>query len=159
MKISKHKVALIHFILRNEDSEVLENTKNGDPLGYIHGMGILVPGLEEELEDKTAGDSFTVTLPPEKAFGLYYENRKQKLPIANFGDNPVEIGMQFHADTPEGTQVITVIDIDNGIVTVDGNHDLAGETLTFDVEVIKVRDATQEELDHGHVHGIGGHHH
>lgn len=159
MKIEQNKVALINFTLRNSDSEVLDSTDSGEPLGYIHGIGNLVPGLEEELENKSAGDKFSVTVPPEKGFGLYYENQIQKLPLANFGENTVEIGMQFHADTPDGEQVITVTKIENDVVTVDGNHELAGETLTFDGEVVEVRDASDEEISHGHVHGEGGHHH
>ena len=159
MNITKDKVALIHFTLRNADSEVLDSTDSGEPMGYIHGIGNLVPGLEEELENKSAGDKFSVTVPPEKGYGLYYEKQIQKLPLAHFGDNEVEIGMQFHADTPDGEQVITVTAIENEIVTVDGNHELAGETLRFDGEVVEVRDATDEEISHGHVHGTGGHHH
>ena len=159
MKIETEKVAYIHYTLKDVDNEVIDSSENEEPLAYIHGIGNMVPGLEEELEGKVKGDSFNVTVPPEKGYGLYQEQFVQVLPISQFGDNEVLEGMQFHAETANGVQIITVTKVENGMVTVDGNHQLAGETLHFEGTVMDVREATSEELDHGHVHGPGGHEH
>jgi FKBP-type peptidyl-prolyl cis-trans isomerase SlyD len=129
-------------------------------LAYLHGAGNIIPGLENALEGKKAGDSLKVTIAPEDGYGEKSEGLIQVVPKDMFqGVETVEVGMQFHAQTDHGMQVITVAAVDGNNVTVDGNHPLAGQTLNFDVKIIEVRAASPEELDHGHVHGAGGHHH
>jgi FKBP-type peptidyl-prolyl cis-trans isomerase SlyD len=161
MQIAKHKVATIEYTLTNSDGDVLDSSENREPLAYIQGIGNLISGLEEALEGKTNGDNLQVTIPPEKAYGHYDDDLVQVVNRSVFqGVSQLEVGMQFHAESEQGnTKVIWIADIDGDDVTIDANHPLAGETLNFDVKIVAVREATQEELDHGHVHGPGGHHH
>jgi FKBP-type peptidyl-prolyl cis-trans isomerase SlyD len=158
MLIAQDKVVLIHYTLKNDSGEVLDSSSGGDPLAYIHGQGNIVPGLEKALEGKQAGDKLTSRSPAEG-----YGERDDKLCSrcrGAFGGANVQPGMQFHAQTSGGhTRVVTVTRIVGDMVMVDGNHPLAGENLNFDVEVTEVREASGEELEHGHVHGPGGHHH
>jgi FKBP-type peptidyl-prolyl cis-trans isomerase SlyD len=161
MKISKNKVVSINYTLTNDAGDVLDTSSGRDPLAYIHGTGALIPGLESELENKTKGEKLKAVIAPEEAYGVRNEKLVMSVPKANFqGDEPLEIGMQISVRTNQGSSVATVTDIDNNDnVTLDMNHPLAGETLHFDVEVMSVREATAEEISHGHVHGPGGHHH
>lgn len=160
MQITENVVALIEYTLTDDSGEVLDSSVGGEPLGYLHGAGNIIPGLENALEGKKVGDTFKVTIAPADAYGEKNEGLLQEVPREMFqGVDEIEVGMQFHAQTDHGMQVITVAKVDANTVTVDGNHPLAGQTLHFDVKVIDVRAATQEELDHGHVHGHGGHHH
>lgn len=160
MEISARKVVSIHYTLTDTDGEVLDTSRDNEPLAYIHGMGNLIPGLESALDGKKAGDRLTVTVKPEDGYGVHDENRVQRVPRSAFtGVDTIEPGMQFHAETTEGLQTVTVIEANDDMVMIDGNHPMAGITLNFDVEVTDVRQASEEELDHGHVHGTGGHHH
>jgi len=159
MKIKKDSVAAITYTLKNDAGEVLDSSVGKDSLYYLHGHGNLVIGLEDELESKAKGDKFSVAVPAEKGYGMADENLVQSVPLSAFGTNKVEVGMQFHADGPAGQVVVTVIEIAGDQVKIDGNHPLAGVTLHFDIVVDEVREATSEELAHGHVHGPGGHHH
>lgn len=161
MQIEKHKVAAIEYTLTNEAGDVLDTSEGQAPLAYIQGTGQLISGLEEVLEGKSAGDEIQVTIPPEKGYGVRNDDLVQVVNRSVFqGVEELEVGMQFHAQSDAGdTHVIWIADIDGDEVTIDGNHPLAGETLSFDVKVVEVRDATSEELDHGHVHGPGGHAH
>jgi FKBP-type peptidyl-prolyl cis-trans isomerase SlyD len=161
MLISQHKVVLINYTLTNESGEVLDRSPGGEPLSYLHGQGNLIPGLEKALEGKQAGDKLNVRVEPDEGYGVRDDALVQQVPRRAFGGvGDVRPGMQFQAQMTQGhTRVVTVTRLQGDMVTVDGNHPLAGEVLTFDVEVTEVRDATQEELDHGHVHGPGGHHH
>ena len=159
MKIEANKVGVIHYTLTNVDNEVLDSSEGKDPLAYIHGIGNLIPGLEDQLLGKEAGAEFKAEIAPENGYGLFHEELIQKLPKENFGDHEVELGMQFEADSPEGTQIFTVTAIEDDGITVDGNHELAGETLTFDIKIVEVREASEKELEHGHAHGAGGHDH
>ena len=160
MQISDQKVVHIHYTLTNDDGEVLDSSEGHGPLAYIHGMGNLIPGLENALNGKTAGDKLNVSVAPEEAYGLRDEELIQTVPKSAFqGVQSIEPGMQFHAESPEGMQLVTVVEVNGDEVVLDGNHPMAGMTLHFDVEVGEVREATSEELDHGHVHGPGGHHH
>src|SRR5262249_10113764 len=129
---------------------------NREPLYYIHGIGNLILGMEEGLEGKAQGDKLKLKISPEKGYGIKDEKMVQKVPRSAFGKEPVKVGMQFQ--TNHG-QVVTVTHVGLDQVTVDGNHPLAGVELNFDVEVMEVREATPEEISHGHVHGPGGHHH
>ena len=156
MQISKNKVAAIHYTLTDNSGKVLDSSQGREPLHYIQGIGNLIPGMEEGLEGKSKGDKFKLTIAPEKGYGIKDEKLTQKVQRSAFGAQKIEKGMQFQ--TNHG-QVVTITEIGLNEVTVDANHPLAGVTLNFDVEVISVREATEEELDHGHVHGPGGHHH
>ncbi|HUL11952.1 MAG TPA: peptidylprolyl isomerase [Methylococcaceae bacterium] len=160
MQISARKVVHFHYTLTDEDGEILDSSDGHAPLAYIHGMGNIIPGLENALTGKAIGDKFQVTIPPEEAYGLRDDDLVQAVPKSAFeGVNQIEPGMQFHAESPEGMQLVTVVEVIDEEVILDGNHPMAGMTLNFDVEVTDVRDATPEEMDHGHVHGPGGHHH
>jgi FKBP-type peptidyl-prolyl cis-trans isomerase SlyD len=160
MQIAAHKVVHIHYTLTNDEGDVIESSRNRAPLAYIHGVGNIIPGLENALTGRQVGEQFKVAVPPEEAYGLRDDDLVQAVPKSAFeGVDEILPGMQFHARSPEGLQLLTVIGVDGDDVVVDGNHPMAGMTLTFDVEVADVRDATPEELDHGHVHGPGGHHH
>lgn len=156
MQISKHKVAAIHYTLSDNDGNVLDSSQGGDPLHYLHGEGNLIPGMEEGLEGKAKGDKLQLKISPEKGYGLRDDSLVQKVSRKAFGDQNVEPGMQFQTNQGE---VITVTEVGAEQVTVDGNHPLAGVMLNFAVEVMEVREATSDEIAHGHVHGPGGHHH
>lgn len=160
MQIAKNKVAVIEYTLKNNDGEVLDTSEGGEPMAYIQGVGNLIPGLEDALEGKAVGDDVQVTIPPEKAYGVQNDDLVQVVERGVFqGVDDLQVGMQFQAQSDDGVQVIWIAKIEGDEVTIDGNHPLAGETLNFDVKVVEVRDASAEELDHGHVHGPGGHHH
>ena len=160
MQIAKHKVVLLEYTLTNETGEVMDTSEGGEPLAYIQGIGNLISGLEEELEGKSAGDELNVTVPPEKGYGVRDDTLVQVADRSVFqGVDELQVGMQFQAQSDDGTHMIWIVEINNDEVTIDGNHPLAGATLTFDLKVVEIRDATDEELDHGHVHGPGGHHH
>ncbi len=159
MQIAKHKVVSIHYTLRDNQGAILDSSTGKDPLHYIQGIGNLIPGMEEGLEGKQKGDKLDIIVSPEKGYGERSEQLIQKVPRSAFGDQEVRPGMQFQAQSSQGTQIVTVTEVGLENVTVDGNHPLAGVELNFSVEVMEVRNATADELEHGHVHGPGGHHH
>ncbi len=159
MQISNNKVVSIHYTLKNDAGEVLDSSIGQQPLSYLHGRQNIISGLENALTGKKVGDKFNVDVPPEEAYGQRNEALFQELPREVFqGVENIEPGMQFYSETSEGVQMITVTKVEGDTVTVDANHPLAGQTLHFEVEVMEVRDATEEELQHGHVHD-GSHHH
>ena len=160
MQISKDLVASIHYTLKNADGEVLDTSEGQEPLHYVHGAQNIVPGLEKELEGKTSGDKLAVVVEPIDGYGEYNAELIQELPKDMFaGVDTIEVGMEFQSQTPEGDmQIIEVKSIDGDKITVDGNHPMAGQTLHFDVEITDVREATKDELEHGHVHGEGCNH-
>lgn len=160
MTISNNSVASIHYTLTDGEGKVIDSSQGQEPLAYLHGAGNIIPGLEKALTGKNVGDKFKVSVPAAEAYGLRDGNMVQELPSNMFsGIDKIEVGMEFHAETEHGLQVVTVTKVEGDTVTIDGNHPLAGVDLTFDVEVAEIREATQEELDHGHAHGAGGHHH
>jgi len=161
MQIGKDTVVSIDYTLTDDAGKVLDTSKGRVPLAYLHGAGNLIAGLESALEGKTAGEHFAVTVEPAQAYGQRDERLKQVMLRTSFkGVKRVEVGMQFSTRTAQGNRGMVVVGFDKaGDVIVDGNHPLAGKTLNFDVTVVEVREATQEEKDHGHVHGPGGHHH
>jgi FKBP-type peptidyl-prolyl cis-trans isomerase SlyD len=160
MHISENAVASFHYTLTNDAGEVLDSSRGREPLSYLHGAGNIVPGLEGAMEGRQAGESFKVDVSPEDGYGIHHEGLVQEVPRAAFqGVDTIEPGMSFQAQTPQGVHSVTVTSVTAETVTVDGNHPLAGETLHFDVEVTEVREASAEELSHGHVHGPGGHQH
>jgi len=160
MKIENNKVAEINYTLKDKDGNVMD-ASNGQPLAYLHGNGNLIPGLEKELEGKEVSDKFTVTIPAAEAYGERNDALVQTgVPKEMFqGVDNLEVGMRFEAQTEQGMHSVEITDINDEGVTVDGNHPLAGQDLTFDIEVMAVRDATEEELEHGHAHSAGGHQH
>ena len=160
MQVAANKVVLIHYTLTNGSGEVLDSSAGGDPLAYIHGGGNLIAGLEEALEGRSAGSRLQVAVAPDKAYGTHDPALVQTVPKRAFqGIGEVKPGMRFTAQTEQGARQVVVTRIAGDMVTVDGNHPLAGQSLNFDVEITEVREATAEELTHGHVHGPGGHHH
>ncbi|QSA96371.1 peptidylprolyl isomerase [Methylococcus sp. EFPC2] len=160
MVISADKVVLFHYTLTDEEGEVLDSSEGHGPLAYIHGQGNIIPGLENALAGKSVGDRLDVTVTPEEGYGLRDEDLIQAVPKNAFeGVDVIEPGMQFHAEGPEGLQLVTVLEVLDDEVILDGNHPMAGLVLNFAVEITDIRDATAEELDHGHVHGPDGHHH
>ncbi len=160
MKIAHEKVVSIHYTLTNSEGTVLDSSSGGDPLAYLHGFGNIIPGLENALEGKATGDKLSVTVEPEQGYGARDERLVQAVPRSAFkGVEELAPGMQFQAQGPQGNRLVVVTQVADNEVTVDANHPLAGQTLHFDVEISEIRDATAEELEHGHVHGPGGHHH
>lgn len=160
MQVERDRVVEIHYTLKNDAGEVLEASQGSAPIVYLHGHGNLVPGLEKALAGKHVGDRLSVVVTPEEGYGsrspaLVQVVAKSTLKL----DVEPAPGMQLSARGPQGARVLTVTQVGRDTVTLDGNHPMAGKTLHFDVEVASVRKATREELAHGHVHGVGGHHH
>ena len=159
MQIADNMAVSIHYTLTNDDGEVLDSSIGDEALVYLHGGGNIISGLEKALHGKVAGDKFNVRIAAEDAYGELMEEMIQVISRDMFeGIDNVEVGMQFHADVSSGSGVVTVVNIEEDDITIDGNHPLAGLALTFDVEVIDVRAATEEEAAHGHIHGAGCHH-
>ena len=156
MQITKNKVAAIHYTLRDNEGTIIDTSDGREPLHYLHGAGNLIIGMEEGLEGKIKGDKLNLKIAPEKGYGEIDPEMIQKVPRSAFGDQDVKKGMKF--STNQGG-VVTVKEVGLDTVTVDANHPLAGVELNFDVEIMEVRNATDEEVSHGHVHGPGGHHH
>ncbi len=160
MHIEKNRVVTLHYTLRDEQGTVLDTSNGRAPLTYLHGKGNIIPGLEQALAGKVAGEKLDVALPPEQGYGARDERLVQILPRSRLPEGTdVAPGMQLRADSPKGPRLVSVLKVERDFVTVDGNHPLAGRTLHFSVEVAEVRKATHEEVSHGHVHGPGGHHH
>jgi FKBP-type peptidyl-prolyl cis-trans isomerase SlyD len=160
MAIAQDCVVTLHYTLKDDAGEVIDSSSSGEPLAYLHGHGNIVPGLERELTGKNAGDKLSVKIAPADGYGEFNKELIQKVPRrALKGIKNVNVGLRLHAQTAQGPQAVTVTQILGDMVTLDGNHALAGKNLHFDIEIIDVRAPTQEELDHGHVHGPGDHHH
>lgn len=149
----------IHYTLTDNNGSVLDSSAGRQPLTYLQGVGQLIPGMEEGLEGKSAGEKLNLKISPEKGYGIKDENLIQQVPISAFGGQEVKAGMQFEAGNDQQRYIVTITQVENDTVTVDGNHPLAGLELNFDVELLSVRAATADEIAHGHVHGEGGHHH
>ena len=156
MIVAANKVVKMHYSVLDNNKNTIDNSFDGEPLVFIVGTGFLIPGLENALLGKEAGDTFSVTVEPEQGYGERHDDLMQALPKSMFEGMEIEVGMQFRATTDAGDQSVMIIEIQDEDVIVDGNHPLSGITLHFDVEVLEVRDATEEELAHGHVHGEGG---
>ena len=160
MQIAERTVASFNYTLTNDAGEIIDSSEGRSPLAYLHGFGNIVPGLEKEMAGRKAGDRFEVVVAPEEGYGQPNPMLVQTVPREAFqGVDTIEVGMEFQAQTPQGPLSVVVSKVDADNVTVDGNHPLAGKTLHFAIEVTDVRDASVEELAHGHVHGPGGHHH
>jgi FKBP-type peptidyl-prolyl cis-trans isomerase SlyD len=161
MTIKNNSAVSFHYTLTDDDGQQLDSSAGKEPLAYLHGSGNIIPGLENALEGKNVGDSMVVAVPAAEGYGEVQAELIQEVPRGSFqGVDDIELGMQFEAQTDNGDSVpVTVTGVTDETVTVDGNHPLAGKNLNFDVSIESARDATQEELDHGHVHGPGGHDH
>jgi len=156
-KIEANKAVEIHYTLTNDAGETVDTSRGEAALPYIHGNENLVPGLEKELEGKKVGYKIKTSIAPADGYGEVNPEMTQAVPRDVFQfDGEIEVGMRFEAEAEHGVELVTVIAVDKDTVTIDANHPLAGETLNFDVEVVSIRDATSEELEHGHVHGEGG---
>ncbi len=159
MQVADNTAVSIHYTLTNDEGEVLDSSIGDEALVFLQGSGNIISGLEKAMVGKVAGDKFNVRIAAEEAYGELMEDMIQVISRDMFeGVDDIEVGMQFHADVSFGSGVVTVVSIDDENVTIDGNHPLAGVALTFDVEVIDVRAATEEEATHGHIHGAGCHH-
>ena len=160
MEIAADRVVTIHYTLKDDNGTVLDSSTGGEPLAYIQGHGNLVPGLEKALEGKQDGNTLSVVISPAEGYGVRDQGLIQRVPKRTLqGSGEIKKGMQFQARTDEGMRLFTVTAVVGDMVTLDGNHPLADQRLHFDVAIVGVREATAEELEHGHVHGAGGHHH
>ena len=160
MEIAAERVVSFHYTLTDDAGAVIDRSPDDRPLSYLHGAGNIVPGLENALAGHAVGDELTVDVEPELGYGVRHEGLVQSVPKQAFqGVDNVQLGMQFRAQTEGGSLLVTVVEVGDDEVRVDGNHPLAGKTLHFAIEVTDVREASAEELEHGHVHGAGGHQH
>ena len=160
MIAEKDKVVTFHYTLKNADGEQMESSREKDPMNYLHGAGNIIPGLEKAMEGHAVGDEFSVTVEPEDAYGLRNEKNVQRVPLKRLkGIGKISVGQVLNLQTKQGQVQVTVLKVGRFNVDVDGNHPLAGAQLTFDVEIMDIRDASEEEMTHRHVHGPGGHQH
>jgi len=160
MIAGQNSVVLMDYTVKDDEGNLIDTSAGQDPLAFIVGMGNIIPGLERAFIGKKKGESFQVRVKPEEGYGERDEALVEIVPRTQFaGIKDLRPGMQLQAQTDDEVMVVTVVKLTDKEVTVDANHPLAGKTLNFDVAVVDVRTATQEELAHGHVHGVGGHHH
>ncbi|MBY4678013.1 FKBP-type peptidyl-prolyl cis-trans isomerase [Marinobacterium arenosum] len=150
MKISADKVVAFHYTLSDAQQQVLDDSHDGEPLPYLHGHRNIIPGLENALEGREAGDSFRVEIHPDQGYGRRDNGLVQTIKRSEFGDAELAVGMHYQVQDEEGQQqLVEIVELSDDEVTVDGNHPLAGHTLTYDIEVVSVRDATTDELAQG----------
>jgi FKBP-type peptidyl-prolyl cis-trans isomerase SlyD len=156
MNIANDRVVSINYTLTNAQSQILDAT-GVEPFSYLHGRRNIIPGLEKALEGRNLGDTFTVRIPAAEAYGERSEKLVATVPLDRFSGAPsVQAGMQFHAETQDGEiQLVTVTAVEGDTVTVDGNHPMAGLDLNFDVSVVDIREASEEELQQGSVYSAG----
>jgi len=160
MQIAQNTVAAFHYTLTDDEGQGIDSSNGREPLTYLHGKGQIVPGLEKQMEGRQAGDKFNADVVPAEGYGEHQAELMQEVPREAFqGVEDIQPGMQFQGQGPQGVVNVTVTKVEDGKVHIDGNHPLAGKTLHFAIEVADVREATAEELQHGHVHGAGGHQH
>jgi FKBP-type peptidyl-prolyl cis-trans isomerase SlyD len=160
MKIEKDRVVRFHYTVSEAGQAALESSKEGgEPLAILVGHGNIIPGLEKALDGHEAGDSFGVDVPAGEAYGERRDNLSQRVPKKHFGAQKLEAGQQVVLNTNFGPRAVTVQKVGMSVVDVDLNHPMAGKDLHFEIEIVEVREASAEEVEHGHVHGDGGHHH
>ncbi len=159
MKIKKNTVATMNYTLKDDSGTIIDAANDGSFV-YLHGAQNIIPGLEAALEGKLMGDKVNATIEPKEAYGEIDPSRLQTMPRSAFpADAQIAVGMQFHGESPDGQAiVVSVKSIDGDDIVIDGNHELAGKTLHFEVEIVEVREATPDELAHGHIHGPGCNH-
>ncbi|MCF8007024.1 MAG: peptidylprolyl isomerase [Methylovulum sp.] len=159
MQVTDNIAVTIHFTLTDDDGEIIDSSIGEEPMTYLHGSGQVITGLEKALHGKAVGEKFTVRIEPEDAYGIFSEDRIEVIPRDMFDEGDViEVGMQFEADVAENPAIVTIVAVEGDNVTIDSNHPLADVALTFEVEIIGLRPATEAELEHGHVHGEACHH-
>ena len=155
--IAKDTAVKFNYTLTDDEGNVIDQSPEGQPLAYLHGHQNIIPGLERQLEGKSAGEKLQAVVEPADAYGERQDQAVQRVPRENFqGVDDIQPGMQFQSEAGGQVMLVTVTDVNDQEVTVDANHPLAGKRLTFDVEIQEVRAATEDELNHGHVHGAGG---
>ena len=160
MPIGPETVVTFHYTLRDEAGSAMETSRGGDPAAYLHGANNIIPGLETAMTGRVAGDVFSTTVNPENAYGLHNPDAVQRVPIKHLAfKGKLRPGAVVQLSTSDGMRTVTVAKAGRHTADIDTNHPLAGKTLVFDIEVMETRSATAEELAHGHVHGVGGHHH
>jgi len=160
MKIEENKVVQIHYTLKDDGGKVLDTSEGQDPLTYMHAEGAIIPGLFKAITGKEVGEKISVVVKPDEGYGDQDDSMVQKVSREAFKEmDDLAVGVKVQAETDHGIQIAVVTNITDEEVTIDLNHPLAGVTLHFDVEVADIREATGEEISHGHVHGPGGHHH
>jgi len=160
MQISAGSVVLFDYILTDDDKDIIDSSEGSEPLAYIQGEGQIVPGLEKEMEGRSAGEYFKSSIPAEEGYGLHDPQNISVVPLHQIdGGEELEEGMQLHTEGEFGEETVIITKIEGNEVTIDGNHPLAGMTLHFEISIRDVRAATKEELEHGHVHGPSGHSH
>ena len=159
MTVQEKKVVSFHYALTGSDGQELDSSRDREPMPYLHGAGNIVPGLEAAMLGRSEGDTFKVTVAPEEAYGLRNEANIQRIPIKRLGNIKPEPGQVLGLQTQQGPVQVTVVKVGRFNIDVDANHPLAGQELNFDVEITEIRDASEEELGHGHAHGPGGHDH
>lgn len=147
MQIATTKMVKIHYTLKDKDGVQIDTSTDKEPLEYMHGMGALIPGLEKELTGMEVGEKKHVVVPAKEAYGEFDESLVQAIPRDRFDvEAEIEVGQQFQADTPNGPYFVRVVKVTDTEITVDGNHELAGKELHFDVEIVDVRDPSEQEL-------------
>ncbi len=159
MKIAKDSVVRFHYAVAEAGQESLESSRDREPLAILYGHGNIIPGLEAAMLDREAGESFGVDVAAADAYGQKQDGLSQRVPKKHFGAQKLEPGMQVVLQTNFGPRAVTIQKVGMSVVDVDLNHPMAGKDLHFDVEIVEVREASAEELAHGHVHGDGGHQH
>ena len=160
MSICKNTVVYFHYGLTDAQGTLLESSRDGEPSAYLHGAANILPGVETALEDKTAGDTISVTLPPEQAYGPRREDQVRRVPVKHLiYQGKLRPGLTVQVNTSEGRKPATVEKAGKFGADIDTNHPMAGQTLTFTIDVMRLRDASPEEIAHRHVHGPGGHQH
>lgn len=156
MRVAKETVVAIEYTLKDDQGNIIDASGERGPMEYLHGAQNIIPGLEQGIDGLVAGDTKSVLVPPQLGYGEYSEKLIQQVPLTAFGANTPQVGMRFHAETNLGMRVLTIKKIEGEEVTLDGNHELAGKTLHFDIKVVSVRAAEPTELAHGHPHQSGG---
>ena len=156
MRVAKETVVAIEYTLKDDQGNIIDASGDRGPMEYLHGAQNIIPGLEQGVEGLVAGDTKSVLVPPQLGYGEYSDKLLQQVPLSAFGANTPQVGMRFHAETNLGMRVLTIKKIEGEEVTLDGNHELAGKTLHFDIKVVSVRAAELTELSHGHPHQAGG---
>ncbi len=153
MQVKKDCVVLMHYTLTNDQGDVLDSSEGREPLKFLQGAHNIIIGLEKAIEGKQQGDTFDVSVEPEEAYGVRHEQMIQKVPKSAFqGVEDLAVGMSFQAETEHGPVPVKITEVVDDVVTVDGNHELAGQRLHFKVSIEDVRAASQEELEHNHAH-------
>jgi len=156
MRVAKETVVAIEYTLKDDQGNIIDASGERGPMEYLHGAQNIIPGLEQGIDGLVAGDTKHVVVQPQLGYGEYSEKLLQHVPLSAFGANTPQVGMRFHAETNLGMRVLTIKKIEGEEVTLDGNHELAGKTLHFDIKVVSVRAAELTELSHGHPHQSGG---